>query len=143
MRTRIDSVPVATVAVIVAALVSVATFVAGDISAPAEKPQAEMFAGMIRTLDADKRAMTVEAPPLSKTFGIASNCEIVLKDKPKASLEDLAIGLQVNVTYEDVEGLLVARRIEETGPPPAGKLEPSESPYLSQRLVQNDPHRRR
>ncbi len=84
---------------------------------PPEKPKAETFAGTIRTLDAEKRLMTVEATPLSKTFGIAPDCEVLTKEKPKASLEDLKVGTAVHVTYEAAKGILVAHRIEQQGPP--------------------------
>jgi Cu/Ag efflux protein CusF len=85
---------------------------------PPEKPKAETFSGAIRTLDVEKKVMTVEAMPLSKTFGIAPDCEVTTKDKPKASLEDLKIGSVVHVTYETANGILVAHRIEQQGPPP-------------------------
>jgi len=39
-----------------------------------------------------KRVMTVEATPLSKTFGIAPDCEVTTKDKPKATVDDLTVG---------------------------------------------------
>jgi len=84
---------------------------------PPEKPKAEAFAGTIRTLDAEKRVMTVEATPLSKTFGVASDCEVLTKDKPKASLEDLKVGSVVRVSYEAANGILVAHRIDQQGPP--------------------------
>ena len=84
---------------------------------PPEKPKAETFAGTIRALDAEKRVMTVEATPLSKTFGIASDCEVMTKDKPKASVEDLKVGSVVHVSYEAANGILVAHRIEQQGPP--------------------------
>ncbi len=84
---------------------------------PPQKPKAETFAGAIRTLDAEKRVMTVEATPLSKTFGIAADCEVTTKDKPKASLDDLKVGSVVHVTYEAASGILVAHRIEQQGPP--------------------------
>jgi hypothetical protein len=90
----------------------------GDVGEPSpEKPKAETFAGTIRTLDAEKRVIIVEAAPLSKTFGIASDCEVMTKDNPKASLEDLKPGSVVHVTYEAANGLLVAHRIEQQGPP--------------------------
>jgi len=88
---------------------------AGD--QPPEKPKAETFAGALRTLDAGKRVMTVEATPLSKTFGIAADCEITTREKPKASLEDLKVGSVVHVTYEAANGILVAHRIEQQAPP--------------------------
>ncbi|HUJ72614.1 MAG TPA: hypothetical protein VLZ30_10235 [Verrucomicrobiae bacterium] len=88
---------------------------AGD--QPIEKPKAETFVGAIRTLDLDKRVITVEMAPISKTFGIASDCEVITKDKPKGSLEDLAVGSIVNVTYLDANGALIAHRIEQKTPP--------------------------
>jgi len=84
---------------------------------PPEKPKAEVFAGTIRTLDPEKRVMTVEATPLSKTFGIAPDCQVTTKDKPKASLEDLTVGTVVHVTYQAANGILVAHQIDQQGPP--------------------------
>jgi Cu/Ag efflux protein CusF len=84
---------------------------------PPEKPKAETFAGAIRTLDVEKKMMTVEATPLSKTFGIAPDCEVTTRDKLKASLDDLKVGSVVHVTYETANGILVAHRIEQQGPP--------------------------
>jgi hypothetical protein len=84
---------------------------------PIEKPKAETFVGAIQTLDVDKRVMTVEMTPISKIFGIASDCEVITKDKPKSSLEDLAVGSVVNVTYLDANGALIAHRIEQKAPP--------------------------
>ncbi len=90
----------------------------GDVGEqPPEKSKAETFAGAIQMLDAEKRTMTVEATPLSKTFGIASDCEVTTKDKPKASLEDLKVGSVVHVTYETASGVLLAHRIEQLGSP--------------------------
>jgi len=84
---------------------------------PPEKPKAGTFAGAIRALDVEKKVMTVEATPLSKTFGIAPDCEVTTKDLPKASLDDLKVGSVVRVTYEAANGVLVAHRIEQQGPP--------------------------
>ena len=87
-----------------------------------EPPKAEKFSGTLRTLDADKRVMTVEVTPIRKTFGIAPDCEVVTKTKPKASLEDLTVGSLVDVTYLDSNGELIAQRIEVEGPPQQARL---------------------
>jgi len=82
-----------------------------------QKPKMESFAGTIRALDVAKQVMTVETTPLSKTFGIAPDCEVVTKNKPEATPGDLAVGNVVTITYqEEAGGLLVAHRIEKTGP---------------------------
>jgi hypothetical protein len=101
-----------------AAMTLAGTMGRGDVGEqPIEKPKAETFVGAIRTLDVDKRVMTVEMTPISKTFGIASDCEVITKDKPRGTLEDLAVGSVVNVTYLDANGTLIAHRIEQKGPP--------------------------
>jgi len=84
---------------------------------PVPKPKMESFAGTIRALDVAKRVMTVETTPLSKTFGIAPDCQVMTKNKPKATLGDLAVGNVVTVTYQkEAGGLLVAYRIEKSAP---------------------------
>ena len=121
---------ISSVAVLTAAIVW------GDVGEPpVEKPKAEIFAGTIRTLNIEKREMTVETTPISKTFGIASDCEVIARNKPKAALEDLTVGDTVNVTYqEEANGLLVAHRIEQKAPPKeAGTEERTESVRLAWR----------
>jgi hypothetical protein len=55
--------------------------------------------------------MTVQALPLIKMFAIAPDCEVITETKPQASVEDLRIGDEVEVTYQDVSGTLIAHRI--------------------------------
>ena len=70
-----------------------------------------VFSGQLTDLDIDRMTMTVQALPLTKIFGIAPDCEVVTKTKPQASLEDLQIGDEIDVTYQDIDGVLIAHRI--------------------------------
>jgi hypothetical protein len=85
-----------------------------------ERPKAEVFSGTIREVNTEKGLVTLETTPLTKTFGVPPDCEVVTEDKPRASLEDLMVGSVATVTYEDASGVLVAHRIEQRGPPEAG-----------------------
>jgi hypothetical protein len=96
---------------------------AGDVpDRPPEQPKAEVFSGTIREVNTEKRVITLETTPLTKTFGVPPDCEVMTEDKPRASLEDLTVGSVATITYEDTSGVLVAHRIEQKQPPPeAGK----------------------
>lgn len=95
----------------------IGTVCGADVGEP-EKPATAKFAGVIRDLNTDKRVMTVEAIPVKKDFAIAPDCEVAGKDNPKGTLDDLAVGAQVTIVYQDVEGMLIAHRIELDGPGP-------------------------
>ncbi len=88
---------------------------------PVEPPKVATFAGVIHTLDAQNRTLEVRAAVFTKQFAAAPDCEVVIKDKPKANLADLKVGDQVNVTYQEVAGALVAHRIEQFSTPPVAR----------------------
>jgi hypothetical protein len=96
---------------------------AGDVpDRPPEQPKAEVFSGTIRAVNTEKRVITLETTPLTKTFGVSPDCVVMTEDNPRASLEDLMVGSVATVTYEDASGMLVAHRIEQKRPPSeAGK----------------------
>lgn len=90
----------------------------GDVpTSPPQRPKAEVFSGTIRNVDPAKRLITVVATPITKTFGVPPDCEVMTQNKPKASLTDLMIGSVAVVTYEDASGALIADRIQQEGPP--------------------------
>jgi Cu/Ag efflux protein CusF len=100
---------------------------------PTDKPEA-VFTGQLTDLDIDRMTMTVQALPLTKIFGIAPDCEVITKTKPQASLEDLKIGDEVEVTYQDMSGTLIAHRIVQRNETESGArvspFLPTESRYL-------------
>jgi hypothetical protein len=52
---------------------------------------------------------------ISKSFTAATDCKVVTRNNPNARLEDLHVGEEVDVTYQDEQGVLVARRIVHRG----------------------------
>ncbi len=95
-----------------------ATLAAQPSQAPVEPPKVATFAGVIQTLDAQNRTLEVKAAVFAKKFVAAPDCEVVIKDQPKAGLENLNVGDRVNVTYQEVADALVAHRIEQMSTPP-------------------------
>jgi len=108
----------ALLAIAMAAPTMAAVIGAGDVpDQPPQRPKAEVFSGTIRAVNTDRRVITLEATPLTKTFGVSPDCEVMTQTKPKASLSDLMVGSAATVTYEDAGGELLAHRIEQKGPP--------------------------
>jgi Cu/Ag efflux protein CusF len=80
-----------------------------------KREQAEKFTGAIGAIDLKARTVTVKMVLASKTFQVAPDCRIVTKDKPKATLKALKVGDEVDVTYQEQNGVLVAHVIEHKG----------------------------
>ncbi len=70
------------------------------------------FTGGIEALDS--RTDTVKAGGLmsSRTFRLADNCQIVVRGGTGGALKDLRIGDRVVFHYEEVDGVLIANRLE-------------------------------
>jgi len=67
--------------------------------------------GVIRSLNLKTRMLTVESPAAALTFSVPTDAEIVVKDKPRADLNDLMVGNSVEVKYTADETGLIAHRI--------------------------------
>jgi hypothetical protein len=96
-----------TSALVVLALLSL---IHPGVGQPADRPEA-VFTGQITDLDLDQMTMTVQALPLIKIFTISPDCEVITKAKSRASLGNLRVGDEVEVTYQDVSDRLIAHRI--------------------------------
>ena len=78
------------------------------------------FVGTIRSIDAETRTVKVKNLLAEKKFHLANGCKVVVNGKMNAWLVDLRIGDRMSVSYEDVNGVLVANRItREEGAPEA------------------------
>lgn len=66
--------------------------------------------GTVKAIDVEKRTVTVG----TKTFQIADNCAVVLRDNKSGALADVKPGHLVTVLHEDPEGVAVARQIAQT-----------------------------
>ena len=70
------------------------------------------YAGRVDAIDA--RTDTVKAGSLvaNRTFRLADNCQIIVAGQAGGELKNLRIGDRVTFHYEDVDGILVANRLE-------------------------------
>jgi len=72
--------------------------------------QSKQFAGSIDRINKVAGMVTVVHWPLYKTFEIGPDCQIVIPGRENATLDNFRADDLVIVTYEDVDGVLVARR---------------------------------
>jgi hypothetical protein len=56
-----------------------------------------------------------------RTFQLASDASITADGKSGVRLNDLKVGDQLNVTYQEVADALVAHRIEQVSTPPIAR----------------------
>ena len=70
--------------------------------------------GMVKAVDPAAHTLTLHLLGLDKTFQIADDCGIVLRDDKTGSLADIQPGNHVTVTYETPDGRLTARQIAQT-----------------------------
>jgi Cu/Ag efflux protein CusF len=81
--------------------------------AQAERNHEKTWTGTLTAVNAQNKTLTGKEWLVTKTFNLGGNCPIATLDKQQAALSDLRPGEKVKVYYEDVEGVLVARRIAE------------------------------
>ena len=79
-----------------------------------EQPVQQRFNGTIDTIGPSARMVTVKALLASKTFILADDARIVIKNKPDAQLADLKAGDEVAVLYTAEGDILTAHRVEVT-----------------------------
>ncbi len=73
------------------------------------------FEGVVQVVDPDNHSMIVRFRRVDKTFHIADECNVVLRDDKSGTLADIRAGNHVMVTYESPDGdVLVARQIAQT-----------------------------
>jgi Cu/Ag efflux protein CusF len=74
--------------------------------------------GTVKSIDAEKHTLTVG----SKTYQIADDCPVVLRDNKAGTTTDVKPGLLVTVLHEDSDGLATARQITQTSETFRGSL---------------------
>jgi Cu/Ag efflux protein CusF len=70
-----------------------------------------VFTGQVKSIDPAKRKLTVRSHMLDKTFWIADNCRVVLRDEKSGVLSDVQPGHRATVTYETPDGSEIAHEI--------------------------------
>jgi hypothetical protein len=72
------------------------------------------YEGMVRAIDPTAHTLTLHLRGMDKTFQIASDCGVVLRNEKSGTLADIQTGNHVTVTYETPGGRPTARQIAQT-----------------------------
>jgi hypothetical protein len=78
--------------------------------------------GMVQAVDPTAHTLTLHFRGMDKTFQIANDCGVALRDEKSGTLADIQAGNHVTVTYETPDGKLMARQIAQTSIEFAGAL---------------------
>jgi hypothetical protein len=73
--------------------------------------QGALFSGTLEIIDSDNRIVRARTPLGTKKFNLANGCKIVVNGKVDTHLNQLGLGDQVVLCYDDVNGVLVANWI--------------------------------
>jgi len=96
-----------------AVLMATATFhAAADQSATTARPE-KSFTGTVVSVDPKESTLETKGFLFSKKFNLGGACSYVLLDKSGGAVGDLRAGEKVKVNYENVDGVLVADRVEQ------------------------------
>jgi Cu/Ag efflux protein CusF len=80
------------------------------------------YVGMVKAIDPNTHQLTLHHNPMDKTFDIAGDCKVMLRDDRTGSLADVQPGNWVTVTYETPGDTPTARRIDQTSATYTGTL---------------------
>ncbi len=81
-----------------------------------------IYTGFVKALDPANHNMTLRRRGVERTFRIAENCKVVLRDEKTGALSDVLPGHRVNVTYEIPNGADTACQIAQTSASFSGAL---------------------
>ena len=72
-----------------------------------------VFRGHITAINLEKRALAIKGSAGTRSFVLADDCSVMLKEEQVGTLENLKIGHTVSVAYEAVNDGWTARKIEQ------------------------------
>jgi hypothetical protein len=78
---------------------------------PAPTRQLYNYSGILRLVDLQARTIIADGSVAQQKFAVPTDAEIIVKDKPKGSLDNLMVGDGIQVKYTDDEGTHVAHQI--------------------------------
>jgi Cu/Ag efflux protein CusF len=78
---------------------------------PASASLEKSVTGTVTSIDQQEKTISVKLFWGTKKFNIADDCKVSLDDKPQAALLDLRPGQELQVAYENVQGVKVAHQI--------------------------------
>jgi hypothetical protein len=95
----------------------------GEVPPENQKDMQQEVSGTIATIDVSARIIRISGTFPTKTFKVSPDVQIVISQMPEARLNDLKTGDQVDVSYHEQDGALVATHITraEAKPPPVEK----------------------
>lgn len=76
-------------------------------------PRMKRFHGIVEQVEPTEKMLTAKYFWGTRRFSLADNCAIALEDKATASLQDLHVGQKIAVRYENANGVLIARAIQQ------------------------------
>ncbi len=85
------------------------------IPAPMDEGDAHVFTGIVTAVNVEARTIVVEAASNSIEFLVATDAEIIVKDKSRGRLSDIKSGDGVEVHYTEEKSAYVAHQIAQTG----------------------------
>lgn len=71
------------------------------------------FSGTVTAVNPKERIVSVKYLLFTRHFNVGEGCKVRFEDKPTASLADLHPGLKVKISYQNVQGVLVADQINQ------------------------------
>jgi Cu/Ag efflux protein CusF len=80
------------------------------------------FTGHVKVVDPEKHTLTLRSHVVDKTFVIADDCKVVLRDEKTGALANVQPGHRVTVIYETPNGNPTARQIGQTSETFSGAL---------------------
>ena len=94
----------------------------GVLVADRVKQEPLRYEGMVKTIDPVTHKLTVHHRGMDKTFEIAGECKVMLRDDRTGELADVQPGNHVTVIYEIPKDTPTARRIDQTSATYTGTL---------------------
>jgi len=86
----------------------------GVLIADRVEQQPMLSEGMVKAIDPAGRTLTLHFRGVDKTFQIANDCNVLMRDDKSGRLTDIQAGSHVTVTYETPNSTLMARQIAQT-----------------------------
>jgi hypothetical protein len=79
----------------------------------AQSQNEKTLRGTVTSVDVPDHILSVRGFMFTRNFNTANDCRVSLEDKSSAGLADLHPGQQVDVRYQDNNGVLIAQRISQ------------------------------
>ena len=93
----------------------------GETPPGAQKQIEQEVSGTISAIDVSARIIRLNGAFANKIFKVSPDAQIVVSRVPEATLNDLKVGDQVDISYHEQDGAFVATHITRVEAPPVEK----------------------